>query len=137
MKKKISIQNVSIQIPRFNPIDNSFKNKFLRGKSIKEYSTILNDINLEINDGDRIGLYGPNGSGKTSLLRLICGSYKPSVGKISVDGKIHSMIDINLGFDMEASGIDNIKLRLALLNFSDYSNHLIKKIISFSGLADN
>jgi lipopolysaccharide transport system ATP-binding protein len=136
MKKKISIQNVSIQIPRFNPIDNSFKNKFLRGKSIKEYSTILNDINLEINDGDRIGLYGPNGSGKTSLLRLICGSYKPSVGKISVDGKIHSMIDINLGFDMEASGIDNIKLRLALLNFSDYSNHLIKKIISFSGLAD-
>ena len=61
------------------------------------------------------GIIGHNGSGKSTLLRVLGKVYAPSSGEIKIDGKIGSLIDISLGIDGEATGIENIYLRAALL----------------------
>jgi lipopolysaccharide transport system ATP-binding protein len=74
----------------------------------------LRDINLDIEEGQRVGIVGPNGAGKSTLLRLLAGVYWPSSGERQVHGKISSLMDINLGIEPNASGWDNIAYRCYL-----------------------
>ena len=71
----------------------------------------LSDLNLDIGDGDRIGLIGPNGSGKSTLLRLLAGVYEPTAGTIRIEGQPTPLLDLTLGVDIDATGRDNIRLR--------------------------
>ncbi len=71
----------------------------------------LQDVSLEIGDGRRVGVIGANGSGKSTLLRLIAGVYHPTSGRRTVEGKISALFDLALGFEMEANGWKNIRLR--------------------------
>jgi len=110
----IILENVSLNYPISN------KNLSLRrnivsgifGSNIKnDYIEALKKINLKFDNGV-YGLFGANGSGKTSLLKLVAGIYEPTFGNIEVSGSISSMIDINFGFNPELSGVDNIEFRL-------------------------
>lgn len=95
----------------------------------------LNNINLKINKGDKIAFMGDNGSGKTTILRAIAGVYKSNEGTISVSGKIASMLSINLGMDMDASGRENIVIKCVILGFkADNIKKKIEEIIEFSDL---
>jgi ABC-type polysaccharide/polyol phosphate transport system ATPase subunit len=71
----------------------------------------LRDINLELREGDRLGLIGHNGAGKSTLLRLMAGVYPATSGTREVEGNIHSLFDISLGFEMDSNGWDNIRYR--------------------------
>src|SRR5207253_10080235 len=71
----------------------------------------LRDVSLRVGDGERIGILGANGSGKSTLLRLLAGVYYPTSGKRRVKGKISSLFDLALGFEMESSGWKNIRYR--------------------------
>lgn len=71
----------------------------------------LRDVSLRIGDGERIGVVGANGSGKTTLLRLLAGIYHPTQGKRRVRGRISSLFELSLGFEMESSGWKNILYR--------------------------
>jgi ABC-type polysaccharide/polyol phosphate transport system ATPase subunit len=71
----------------------------------------LQDINLRFRDGDRIGIIGGNGAGKSTLLRLLAGIYSPTRGRRAVVGRISSLFELSLGFEMEASGRQNIIYR--------------------------
>ncbi len=71
----------------------------------------LDGINLTVNEGDRLGIIGHNGAGKSSLLRLLAGVYPPTAGRRQVKGHICSLFDISLGFEQDASGWDNIFYR--------------------------
>jgi lipopolysaccharide transport system ATP-binding protein len=73
--------------------------------------TAITNLNLELRAGDRLGLVGHNGSGKTTLLRALSGAYEPDEGQIEVQGRIAALLDLNLGIDPSASGIENIRLR--------------------------
>jgi len=110
----IHLQNVGVQIPVFSNHSRSIKNsilkKFLKEKNLIQSVTALNGINLDLKDGDRLGVMGPNGSGKSTLLRTIAGVYQPSLGNIKVQGRIASLIDISLGMEMEATGFENIRI---------------------------
>jgi lipopolysaccharide transport system ATP-binding protein len=97
----------------------------------------LSDINLEINEGDRIALVGHNGSGKTTLLKVIAGIYHPTRGELHIDGDITSMIAINAGIDMEATGLRNIhKLGLMRRLPRKAIDSRVDAIAEFSGLGD-
>ena len=97
----------------------------------------LSQINLEINEGDRIALVGHNGSGKTTLLKVIAGIYSPTRGELSIDGDITSMIALNAGIDMEATGLRNIhKLGLMRRLSRKAIDSRIDSIAEFSGLGD-
>lgn len=75
----------------------------------------LSHINLTAHDGERIGVLGHNGAGKSTLLKLLAGVYPPTTGTVHVEGRICSLFDIALGFELDANGWENIKYRSYLL----------------------
>lgn len=119
----IVFDNVTLQYPIYNSKSMSLRNQLARigtGGTLSQESadvvavTALNQVNLELRDGDTIGLVGHNGAGKTTLLRAMAGIYKPVAGKVSIDGSISTIIDLGAGMDPELSGYENI-LRMGLM----------------------
>ncbi len=71
----------------------------------------LQDLTLRIGKGDRLGIVGHNGAGKSTLLRVLAGIYQPTAGRIKVGGRVSSLFDIALGFEMDGTGWENIAYR--------------------------
>ncbi len=71
----------------------------------------LAEVSLEIKEGQRLGIIGHNGAGKSTLLRLLAGVYPPTSGRRVVEGRISSLFDVTLGFELDATGYENIKFR--------------------------
>ncbi|WP_309644739.1 ABC transporter ATP-binding protein [Phenylobacterium sp.] len=97
--------------------------------------TALSKVNMKLKAGDRLGLIGHNGSGKTTLLRALSGAYEPDEGTIDVHGQIAALLDLNLGIDPSATGLDNIRLRgrIAGLTAREIEDKL-EEIAEFTGL---
>jgi ABC-type polysaccharide/polyol phosphate transport system ATPase subunit len=107
------------------------------GGDHKLHVQALRDINLQVAEGDRLGIIGHNGAGKSSLLRLLAGVYPPSRGRRVVHGQIGSLFDISLGFEYDASGRDNILYRGYLQGETRRSMHAkLAEIAEFSELGD-
>jgi lipopolysaccharide transport system ATP-binding protein len=97
----------------------------------------LDDVSFRLGPGDRLGLWGHNGSGKTTLLRAIAGVYPPVSGRLDVSGRIASLIDLNLGMDGDASGIENIRMRGVLLGLSRReADRLLDDVAEFTELGE-
>lgn len=95
----------------------------------------LKDINLEITKGERLGIIGKNGSGKSTLLKIISGITAPTSGRIEVNGRIASLIELTAGFHPELTGNENIDLNGLLIGMSrEEIRERKRKIIDFSGL---
>jgi ABC-type polysaccharide/polyol phosphate transport system ATPase subunit len=71
----------------------------------------LKDITLTVAEGDRLGIIGHNGAGKSTLLKVLAGIYPPTAGERIVEGRISSLFDIALGFELDATGWENIAYR--------------------------
>jgi lipopolysaccharide transport system ATP-binding protein len=144
---RISLNNVCVDFPVYNSTSvRSLKSHLIQavtggrvGSNDRGYVVVraLENISLDMKEGDRIGLIGHNGAGKSTLLRVICGVYEPTGGCIKVKGKITSLIDIGLGMDSEATGIENIYLRGALMGFRRrWLSTKINEIAEYSGLGN-
>jgi lipopolysaccharide transport system ATP-binding protein len=97
--------------------------------------TALQDVNLELHAGDRLGLIGHNGSGKTTLLRTLSGAYEPDEGTVDVHGRIAALLDLSLGIDPQATGYDNIRLRGRIAGLSSKEiDARMDEIADFTGL---
>ncbi len=113
------------------------KRLFLPSKNPIMEVRALQDINLRIDRGDRIGFIGHNGAGKSTILKLLAGIYTPSSGRRLVEGRISSLFDIALGFEPEANGWENIAYRSYLQGETPASVRAKKKgIAEFSELGD-
>lgn len=88
----------------------------INGKIQPEKKTAIKDLSLKLAPGDRLGISGPNGSGKSSLLRVIAGVQPPSRGKLTVEGRVGSMLSISSGFHPKATGVENLRYRAKLMN---------------------
>jgi ABC-2 type transport system ATP-binding protein/lipopolysaccharide transport system ATP-binding protein len=118
----ISLRTVSVDIPVFAVGNNSLKTTLLRkavgGRFAQAGSNLivnaLNDVSIEVRDGERIGLVGRNGAGKTTLLRVLAGVYPPTSGGAEIIGRVSPMFDISLGMSPDSTGIENIKVCGAL-----------------------
>jgi lipopolysaccharide transport system ATP-binding protein len=119
----ISLRNVTLDFPVLDARSRSLKRDIAgivggrrridRGQVVVR---AIDDVSFDLSPGDRLGLVGPNGSGKTTLLRLIAGVYEPSSGSVEVQGSVASFLDLMAGFDIEATGRENVVLRSTLLN---------------------
>jgi lipopolysaccharide transport system ATP-binding protein len=97
----------------------------------------LDGINFKLLDGDRMGIIGHNGAGKSTLLKVLAGVYEPDRGRVDVQGRISSMIDINLGLDMELTGRENIVTMGRMRGYTLREIHKkIPEIIEFSELGN-
>jgi ABC-type polysaccharide/polyol phosphate transport system ATPase subunit len=127
----ILLENVSLYYPS-NIRNISLRKKIINstfGKNIKDnHIEALSNINLQLNQGI-YGLYGENGSGKTSLLKILAKIYEPTIGNVSITGTVTSLINIHFGFTEQLTGLENIELKLILseVPYKDIKN-LSKKI---------
>lgn len=89
-------------------------------KGIKGYTEqhVLKDINFEVEEGDFFGIVGRNGSGKSTLLKIISQIYVPEKGKVTVNGKMVSFIELGVGFNPELTGRENVYMNGAMLGFT-------------------
>lgn len=98
---------------------------------------VLDKIDLVVNSGEKIGIIGANGSGKSTILKVICQILQPTSGSVRVRGKIAPLIELGAGFDPEISVIDNILLYGILLGFSRADMKArTKSILEFAELQD-
>ncbi|MEN8834304.1 ATP-binding cassette domain-containing protein [Pacificibacter sp.] len=97
----------------------------------------LDGISVEIRDGERVGLLGINGAGKSTFLKVLAGVYAPTSGKLEINGCITSLFDVKVGLDKEASGYENIPLLMAARGIPrSQSKHLLDDIVEFTELGD-
>lgn len=143
---KIDLQSVSIEFPVYNVNARSLKKNFIRlatgGKVVKDANqhvvvSALNEINLAFEHGDRVGLIGHNGSGKSTFLRLLAKIYEPTRGKIDIQGNISPMLDLAQGIQAEFTGYENITLRGTLLGLTRAQiKQQSEEIAELTGLGD-
>ncbi len=97
----------------------------------------LKNISVEIKGGERVGLLGHNGAGKSSFLKTVAGLYPVSSGSVKVQGEVRSLFDLSLGFEPDATGRENILYRGLLLGLSpDYMRNKEAEIVAFAGLGE-
>ena len=97
----------------------------------------LKDVSFEVKRGDAVGLIGLNGSGKSTMLKVIARVLKPTKGKVEVNGTVAPLIELGAGFDFDLTGKENIYLNGALLGRSrKQMNEVVDDIIEFSELAE-
>ena len=111
--------------------------KFTKGSLHFEEFWALKNVSIEIEKGDFYGLVGINGSGKSTLLKTIAGVFKPTEGKVTVNGTIAPLIELGAGFDMDLTARENIYLNGAVLGFSKkFMDEHFQDIVDFSELHD-
>lgn len=97
----------------------------------------IDNVSFEVKKGEVVGLIGPNASGKTTLLKLIAGTTRPTSGKIEINGKLLPMLNLVGGFNPNLNGVENIYHKATILGETrEKIERVIKPIIDFSGLAD-
>ena len=98
---------------------------------------VLQDINLDINKGESVALIGVNGSGKSTLLKLMTKIIYPNKGKITVNGKLTSLLELGAGFHEDFTGRENIYFNASIFGLTrNEIDERLDEIISFSELGD-
>jgi lipopolysaccharide transport system ATP-binding protein len=143
---RIALHSVTVDLPIYNASSRSLKQRVIEaatGGRIAANSAghvvvrALDNVSFELNDGDRLGIIGHNGAGKTSLLRVLSGAYFPTGGTAVIEGQLGSLIDIAIGIDPEATGRENVLIRGALLGMSRSEIfHHMPGIIEFADLGN-
>lgn len=107
-------------------------------KTYHEVFYALNDVNVEVKKGEMIGFIGENGSGKSTILKIITGVLTPSDGEVKIEGNIAALLELGSGFNPEYSGYENIFLNGMVLGFSrEEMAEKVDDIINFADIGDH
>ncbi|WP_418889343.1 ABC transporter ATP-binding protein [Porcincola intestinalis] len=107
-----------------------------RKKTYKE-KYALNHVSFRVKRGETVGIIGTNGSGKSTMLKLITGVLTPTAGSIRVDGRISALLELGAGFNMEYTGIENVYLNGAMIGFTkEEIDARLDDIIRFADIGD-
>ncbi|MDD6481412.1 MAG: ABC transporter ATP-binding protein [Lachnospiraceae bacterium] len=139
-KKAIVLNHVGMKFNLSKEKVDSLKEYFIKAfRHELKYNEFwaLKDINLSINEGDRVGILGLNGAGKSTLLKVIAGVFKPTEGTVEKHGKIAPLLELGAGFDKQYTGRENIYLYGAVLGYSKkFIDEKYDEIVEFSELGE-
>jgi len=128
----IILKNVTVQYPMNQPrhISEYFSKRKLKTTQVNA----LSNVNLSINKGERVGLIGLNGAGKSTILKVMAQIYRPTQGHCQTVGQICPLFELATGFEMELSGWNNIYIRAMLLGMP--RNQIKEKVLEIADFTE-
>lgn len=134
----ISVNNISKMYKLYdNPMDRLKESLGLSKKKRYKEHYALNDISFQVNKGETVGIIGTNGSGKSTILKIITGVLNPTQGNIEVNGRISALLELGAGFNMEYTGIENVYLNGTMIGFSkEEIDAKLQDILEFADIGD-
>ncbi|MBQ3789455.1 MAG: ABC transporter ATP-binding protein [Lachnospiraceae bacterium] len=109
----------------------------LTGKQLYKEHLALDHVDLTVERGETVGIIGTNGSGKSTILKIITGVLTPTEGEVQVDGRISALLELGAGFNMEYNGIDNIYLNGMMIGFTEEEiKSRMDDILSFADIGE-
>ena len=107
-----------------------------RKKLYKEHYA-LHNVSFDVKRGETVGIIGTNGSGKSTILKIITGVLNPSGGHVEIDGRISALLELGAGFNMEYTGIENIYLNGTMIGFTkEEIDEKLQDILDFADIGD-
>ncbi|MEG0409319.1 MAG: ATP-binding cassette domain-containing protein, partial [Bacilli bacterium] len=140
MTKIIEAHNVTMKFNMSSEKVDSIKEYFVKMAKHQlffEEFIALNEVSFSVNRGDVFGIVGLNGSGKSTMLKIVSGILKPTSGTIDVRGNISPLIELGAGFDFDLTARENVMLNGLVLGYTkDHMKEKMDEIIEFSELHD-
>lgn len=142
------MKNIGDTVITVDHVSKSFKLYFDKGRSLKEkllfwkrnrheIREVLNDVSFTVKKGESIGLIGRNGCGKSTMLKMLTRIYYPNKGKIKVNGRVSSLIELGAGFHPDMTGRENIYINASIFGLSRKEiDKRVESIIDFSEIRD-
>ena len=97
----------------------------------------LNHISFDVKKGETVGLIGTNGSGKSTMLKIITGILNPTEGKVEIDGRISALLELGAGFNMEYTGLENVYLNGTMNGFKkEEIDQRLEEILKFADIGE-
>ena len=136
------MQNVAIRVQNLTkiyklydkPTDRLVESLGLSKKKCYKEHYALNGINMVVNQGETVGIIGTNGSGKSTILKIITGVLTPTSGNVEINGRISALLELGAGFNMEYTGLENVYLNGTMIGFT--KEEIDKKIDAILEFAD-
>ena len=137
-KNVISVQHLSKMYKLYDKPSDRLKESLglSRKKKYREHYA-LHDVNFNIHEGECVGIIGVNGSGKSTILKIITGVLAPTTGEVKVNGRISALLELGDGFNMEYSGLENVYLNGTMIGFSEEEiDAKLDDILAFADIGD-
>lgn len=134
----IKVENLSKIYKLYDkPLDRLKESLGLSKSKLYREHYALNNVTLEVKKGETVGIIGTNGSGKSTILKIITGVLNPSAGNININGRISALLELGAGFNMEYTGIENIYLNGTMIGFArEEIDEKINNILEFADIGD-
>ena len=133
----IGVSNVKKVYKLYEKPSDRIKEAFGIGKKKHKEYYALNGVDLNIYQGETVGIIGTNGSGKSTILKIITGVLTPTAGEVKVNGRISALLELGAGFNMEYNGIENIYLNGTMVGFSEKEiDEKLQDILDFADIGD-
>lgn len=137
-KVAIKVDNLSKIYKLYDRNRDRLKEALHIGKNInvREHYA-LDDVSLEVYQGETVGIIGTNGSGKSTILKIITGVLNPTKGNLEINGRISALLELGAGFNMEFTGIENIYLNGTMIGFTEEEiDAKLQDILDFADIGD-
>lgn len=138
MNSAISVKNVTKIYKLYDkPLDRLKESIHPFHKKYHEPFFALDNVSFEIEKGETVGIIGTNGSGKSTILKIITGVLQQTTGEVKIQGNVSALLELGAGFDMEYTGIENIYMNGAVLGYSEEEMSRKKdEILEFADIGD-
>lgn len=140
MGTAISVNNVTKIYKMYDNPKDRFKESLGLGKNKTYHKDFfaLQDVSFQVDQGEIVGIVGRNGSGKSTILKILTGVLNPSEGSVHIEGKVAALLELGAGFNMEYTGMKNIYLNATMMHISHAEiEKKIPEILAFADIGDH
>lgn len=133
----IAVKDVKKIYKLYDKPSDRLKETFGLAKNKHKEHYALNGVSLNIYQGETVGIIGTNGSGKSTILKIITGVLNPTVGEVVTNGRISALLELGAGFNQEYNGIENVYLNGTMMGFSEKEiEERLPEILKFADIGD-